>query len=128
MAARAAAGLCWDAGQLRYVRNGSCPEDAFMQRRLDMMKRRALDCRPLLTAARVYAPGRELARRAAETRRLFAEEFGAPRADTLVKESVLVATGALERLRIGLARLSGRQDLIRNPPTRRIEYRMNGSG
>lgn len=122
-AARGHEGLSWSRDELRYTSNSDVSGDEFMQMRLKMMKARALSCRPILTAARIFGPNAASRSKARRTAELYDEAFGRADYITRLKQGFLLVSGFLEKLRIDAHRVMGWGDLVRNPPTRRVEYR-----
>jgi hypothetical protein len=120
--ARAAEGRTWDAGTLAYSRRNGHEPDAFLARRIDRMRQRLEEYRPILPAARLFAPSAEARRRCRELSAQYREHLGPAPWPDRVKATLLVLTASAEHGRLWRARRFGSGEIVRQPPTRRIEY------
>ncbi|MFW6303968.1 MAG: B12-binding domain-containing radical SAM protein [Candidatus Sumerlaeota bacterium] len=115
-------GLVWHADALRYGPSNNGSHDAFMCRRVEKMKRRALEIRPILLAASLFGPNGGSRRMARQVASDYEAAFGKMPFIEKAKSAGAVATSMVEIGRTALARLRGREDLVRQPPTRRWRY------
>ena len=115
-------GLAWNPETCRYEKMPNPTPDRFMKQRIRMMRRIALTYRPALRAAWVFAPNRAARKKAAEVIRLYTETFANPKLTDRVQSAGLVVTGAIELVRLLVAKLRGRESIVRQPPCRRTEY------
>jgi hypothetical protein len=118
--------LAWNPDTLRYEHADGVPDDPFLEQRVAMLRRRAEEFRPALRAAWAFAPNRRTRKACRKLIDAYAATMGPPRPIERAASSLLVVTASLEHVRHRLARLCGREDLVRQPPSRRIEYRTNG--
>lgn len=109
--------LTWDPGTLRYVAGGNSSPDAFMQRRLDSMKRNALRFRPALSSTMRYAPNARAAEKCREVMALYDKAFGPMTIPDRVK-SAAVRLLAIRESR----RMKKEGTIMRQPPTSRVLY------
>ena len=93
-----------------------------MQMRIRVKRRMAKRIRPLLLAARVFAPNRAARRKVGEVAGRYREVFGRPNLRQILASFAILFTTTVEAMRIGLRRLFGLGDLNRQPPMQRIEY------
>ncbi len=82
---REKAGMVWDSKTLRYVKGEKPVRDEFMIKRLEAMKLSALEFRPILKVAELYAPNWESAQKARMIAERFDQTFGPP----TLKERIL---------------------------------------
>jgi hypothetical protein len=117
MAEREKSGFTWDPQALQYVSGKGSGPDAFMQRRLDSMKKNALRFRPALSSTLKYAANAHAAEKCREVMALYREAFGPM---TLVEraKSIAVRLFALRESR----RISKNGAIMRQPPTNRVAY------
>jgi len=122
-------GLSWNPDTLRYDRRSIIPaKDDYMRKRLEAIRRRAEEYRPILQAGWLFSPNAEARQRCGEVMREYREIIGpADFADRLKSAGVVLSAG-VECLRMGLGRLAGRDELVRQPPSRRVVYSTNGAG
>lgn len=73
---REKAGMVWDSKELGYVKSDKPVRDEYMRLRLEAMKTSALEFRPILKPAEIYAPNWESAQKARMIREKFLETFG----------------------------------------------------
>jgi radical SAM superfamily enzyme YgiQ (UPF0313 family) len=117
IADREKSGLAWDPKTLQYASAMDPGPDAFMQRRLNSMKKNALRFRPALSSALKYAPNAQAAEKCREVMALYQEAFGPM---TLLERGKSVAVRLLairESRRMGKAGA-----IMRQPPTKRVTY------
>lgn len=123
---RRAAGLSWNPDTLRYDRradSGQPPvEDPFMEERIELLRRRALEFRPALPSAWLFGPNRASRRKCLELMRRYRRLFGRAPARDRVAGALLCVTAALEYVRHLCFRAAGREGIVRQPESRRIEY------
>lgn len=122
---RQAEGLAWNPATSRYEPCGAPVRDEFMERRLRMMRRIALNLRPVIYAAWFFAPNRAARRKARAAMRLARRVLGPAPAMDYLKGAALMATGTLEQVRYQAARLFGREGIVMQPPMRRETYRQH---
>ena len=119
---RETAKLCWNPRTLRYERSTGCQPDEFMSLRIERMHQRALEFRPLLPSAWVFAPNSGARHKALQVASLYNEVFGKPTLKERAKSYGLVFFATIEWFRIRVRRLLGRGEIVRQPLTRRVEY------
>ena len=93
-----------------------------MKLRIRKMQKIAMNIRPILIPAMVYAPNRAAREKAKEAMKLFDEIFGKTTLKDRASSYALVMTGALESAMIMGARLKGQECTIHQPPSMRKEY------
>jgi hypothetical protein len=124
---RRAAGEQWNPETLRYEARGRAVDDPFFRLRIERLARRTREFEPMLPTARRFAPNRRVRAQAAAVEEAYRRQWGPPAFGTRLKSAYLSAAAGVEWLRHQAARLLGRECLIRQPPTRRIAYRHNGT-
>jgi hypothetical protein len=117
IAEREKSGLAWDPKTLRYVPAIDPGPDAFMQRRLDSMKRNALRFRPALSSTLKYAPNSLAVEKCRKVMALYHEAFGPMTFPERAKSFAVRLLAIRESRRI---RKEGM--IMRQPPTNRISY------
>jgi biotin synthase-like enzyme len=55
---RKKAGLCWNSKTLKYEKTNNLKQDKFMELRIETLRKRALEIRPILLASKIFAPNR----------------------------------------------------------------------
>ncbi|MGD8383164.1 MAG: hypothetical protein PVJ11_13525 [Syntrophobacterales bacterium] len=115
-------GLSWDPETLRYERSGNDQPDEFMKLRIEKMRQRALEFRPIILSSRIFAPNNRCRKKAAQIAALYNEALGKPTRKERVESFALIGFAAIEWLRIHLRRLFGKGEILRQPPIRRVEY------
>jgi radical SAM superfamily enzyme YgiQ (UPF0313 family) len=110
-------GLTWDPESLKYVPGGGRSSDAFMQLRLDCMKRNALRFRPALSSTLKYAPNAKAAEKCRKLMRLYSETFGPMTFPDRMKSLAVRLLAIRENHRI-----KNEGTVMRQPPTNRIAY------
>jgi len=118
IAEREKAGLTWDPKTLQYVPGNHPGPDAFMQRRLDSIKRNALRFRPALSTTLKYAPNAQAAEKCRKVMALYHDAFGPMTFPERAKSLAVRLLAVRESLRM---RKEG--VVMRQPPTNRITYR-----
>jgi hypothetical protein len=122
MNSREQAGLSWNPQTLRYQRSPGCQTDEFMTLRIEKMRQRALEFRPIMLSARIFAPNNSSRKKAAHVAALYNETLGKPTREERARSFALFCFAAIEWCRIRVRRLFGRAELVRQPRTRRVEY------
>jgi len=117
-------GLVWHPGQLRYLPGHGGNDDAFLDLRAVELEHRAREKRVGLWASMVFAPNRRVRHRARRIERLFEQSFGPMTARERAEAALLVALAGVEAWRRRVARWRGHEDMVRQPPVRRVAYRM----
>lgn len=114
----------WDPATMRYVpgRGGAAP-DPYMALRVEEMRRRAMELRPVCTPAALFAPNARTRRKARDVEALYRATFGPPTLTDRAKAAALSCTATLEALRFEACRWLGEDEFCRQPPMRRMEYR-----
>ena len=115
-------GLAWNPETLRYEASALPQADEYMQLRIQKMKKIAMKMRPVLLAAWVFSPNMASRRKARQTIRLFNDTFGKPKLRNRIASLVIVSSGMIEFLRIFGRRAMGHEGIIRQPPTKRVDY------
>jgi radical SAM superfamily enzyme YgiQ (UPF0313 family) len=115
-------GLAWNCVTLCYEKCGEHHGDEYMELRIGIMKKEALRYRPVLYPAMIFSPNRSTRKKVYGTIRLYNETFGTPGFREIIKSVILVSGAALESLRILAAKIRGRESVIRQPATYRMEY------
>lgn len=122
-AARQRECLGWNPETLRYDRKVRDAEDPYMEQRIAMLRQRAMEFRPLTLAAQLFAPNRAARRKCRELRTRYRSLFGRDGTAGRLTSLVLAGNASLEQVRLGLRRLCGVHEMVRQPPARRVEYR-----
>jgi hypothetical protein len=117
MAERERMGLTWDPATLRYVPDHGATPDAFMQLRLDCMRRYALRFRPVLKTTLKYSPNAKAAAKSREVIELYNRAFGPMSMSEWMRSIVVRILASREQRRI---RNEG--VVMRQPPTHRSTY------
>lgn len=115
-------GLSWNPKSLGYDMPGGNAVDHFMELRREKMRSMALAFRPLLLAGSLFGPNREATSRARELAREYRLLFGRERLPDLVKSGAVVATSAVELLRMRMRAWARRGELVRQPPSRTVRF------
>ena len=119
---RKQAGLCWNPETLRYEGSGIYQPDEFMNLRLEKMRKRALEFRPLLLSARVFSPNKASRTKADRVATLYHRVFQRPTLTEKIRSLALVCLASIEWSRIQLIKLVNGRDIIRQPSMRRVYY------
>ena len=107
----------WDSKPLQYVSGKDPSPDAFMQQRLNSMRRNALRFRPALSSTLKYAPNAQAAEKCRKVMALYRETFG-PMTILERMKSTAVRLLAIRESR----RMKKEGTIMRQPPTKRITY------
>jgi len=118
---RRSCGVSWDAGSLRYERNGRPGEDPFMQARIRSMKDEAMRYFPSLLPALVFGPNMASRMRTLSLMKRYRTALGVKASD-VIKSLVLTASACVEFGRTLFNRAQGREGIIRQPRPHRVEY------
>ena len=122
MRTREQAGLSWNPQTLRYEGSTDHQTDHFMNLRIEKMRQRALEFRPLILSARIFAPNNGSRKKARHVAALYNEVFGKPTPREGAKSFGLVCFAAIEWFRLRMRGLFGRGEVVRQPLSRRVEY------
>jgi hypothetical protein len=125
---REAESLVWNPMSLHYEKSDHPADDVFMRRRIRRLQKIAMNLRPVLLPALVFAPNRAARRKAREAMRLYGRVLGRVGAGVILKGIFLVFTGFMEQVKLWFRRASGYEDIVLQPPSRRVEYRIPRSG
>lgn len=115
-------GLSWNSETLRYEKCGDYSRDRYMDLRIEVMRKEALRYRPVLYPAMIFSPNQKVRKKVYRIIRLYNETFGAPGIKDCMKSLILMFTAGMEGLRISIAKIRGREGIIRQPATHRVEY------
>lgn len=122
-------GFSWNPETLRYEKRESGPAaDEFMEARLNELKGFAVQLRPMLLAARLFAPTSTCAWKAKQIAALYRKALGEPTAVELAKSVAAVLFAGVEQARLWITRAVVGRDHIRQPPSQRVEYRQQPDG
>lgn len=115
-------GISWNPQTLRYDHANGHVRDAFLELRREKMRLTALTFRTILAAGARFAPNtvvrKEIRQLAVDYRRA----FGPPSIRDRGRSCGVTIASALERMRMRLRFFSRSDELVRQPPCRRIEY------
>jgi hypothetical protein len=121
---REAESLVWNPESLRYEKSDHAADDVFMGQRIRRLQKIALNLRPVLLPALLFAPNRAARIKARKAMRLYAKVLGKAGAGVILKGAFLVFTGLKEQVRLWFRRANGYEDIVYQPPSRRVEYRL----
>jgi hypothetical protein len=124
---REKAGLTWNPQTLRYEKSTGYQTDDFMNLRIEKMRQRCLEFRPLMLSARIFAPNNASRKKAAHAAALYNKVFGKPTLRERARALGLVCFAAIEWFRTRVRRVCGRGEIVRQPLSRRVEYNMECS-
>ncbi len=119
---RALEGMIWNGETLRYEKNVIHSIDEFMKLRIEMMRSEALRYRPALLPAMIFSPNHAARLKVFETIKIFNATFGKPGFKDIIKSAILLTSGLIESIRNAIAKLMGREGVIRQPSMHRVEY------
>jgi hypothetical protein len=119
---RKAQGLCWNPDTLQYNRRNGHVEDRYMLERMGFLRQRAREFRPILWSAWLFSPNRAARSKCRCLMKQHRRLFGRPSARERFGACLLCATAGVEFLRHLLYRAFGREGVMRQPASRRIEY------
>ncbi|MFW5771591.1 MAG: B12-binding domain-containing radical SAM protein, partial [Spirochaetota bacterium] len=114
--------LKWNPTTLQYEKTDDQFSDEFMLLRIKMMQKMAKKIGVLLPAAMLFSPGMNIRRKTFNCMSLFRESLGSMSLKTRVASSLLILAGLFEAIRLVFSRIRGRESIIRQPSTRRVEY------
>ena len=114
--------VCWNPDTLRYDQRNGHAEDRYMLDRIRFLRQRAMEFRPILLSAWMFSPNLAARKKCLEVMRRHRCLFG--RASVLERfyACLLSATATVEFCRHLLCRAAGRETVIRQPVSRRLEY------
>jgi hypothetical protein len=118
-------GLAWNPDKRCYEQCNYPLFDEFFQSRIKVLKENALQLRPVLQANVNFAPNAEAKKKAIDAQHLFDEAFGKPNWKDITMALGLVTMATKAAAEHALAEFRGYETVILQPPTNRIEYRMN---
>lgn len=121
-AARKKQGLCWNPDTLQYDRRDDNAEDRYMLECIRFLRLRALEFRPILLSAWLFSPNGAARRKCLELIARHRRLFGRTSVPEKFAACLLSVTATVEYLRHLLCRIAGREGVIRQPPSRRLEY------
>jgi hypothetical protein len=121
-AARKTQGVCWDADTLQYNRRNGQVEDRFMAERIRFLGQRAREFRPVLLSAWLFSPNPAARQRCMDLIAKHRRLFGRTSIRDRFVACLLSATATVEFMRHLLCRVAGRESMVRQPPSRRLEY------
>jgi hypothetical protein len=121
-AVRKAQGLCWNPGTLQYNQRNGDVEDRYLLDRIRFQRQRALEFRPILLSAWLFSPNRAARRKCLDLIARHRRLFGRTSVQEKFAACLLSVTATVEFLRHILCRTVGQESLIRQPPSRRLEY------
>ncbi|PKL40562.1 MAG: radical SAM protein [Spirochaetae bacterium HGW-Spirochaetae-1] len=119
---RSSQGLAWNPETLRYEKTDNPVPDEFMLLRIKMMQKMAMNIRMILPASMVYSPNMRARRKARSVIKLYRESLGPLPFANRVLSGLLIISGLVETLRLAMARIRGGESIVRQPPSRRVEY------
>jgi hypothetical protein len=122
MKSREEAGLFWNPETLRYEKSTAHQTDEFMKLRIEKMRQRALEFRPIILSARIFSPNNKSRKKAAQVATLYNKALGKPTLKERARSSALVCFATIEWFRVQVRRLFGRGEILRQPPSRRVKY------
>jgi hypothetical protein len=115
-------GLSWNPATLKYDLTNGPGEDCHMQARIELLRQRAGEFRPLLWSAWLFSPNRGARQKCLSLMQRYRQVFGRASGSDTFAAGLLCVTAAIEYLRHLWARILRRKELIRQPPSRRLEY------
>ena len=121
---REAESLVWNPESLQYKKSDHPADDVFMRQRIRRLQKIALNLRPILLPALLFAPNRAARMKAWNAMRLYGKVLGRAGPGVILKGIFLVFTGFMEQVKLWFRRASGYEDIVHQPPSRRVEYRI----
>jgi hypothetical protein len=121
---REAESRVWNPESLQYEKSDHPADDVFMRRRIRRLQKIALNLRPVLLPSLVFAPNRAARMKARNAMRLYGKALGRGRPGVILKGISLVFTGFMEQVKLWFRRAGGHEDIVLQPPSRRVEYRI----
>ena len=119
---RQAQGLGWNPATLQYDQRNGHAEDRYMLDRIRVLRERASEFRPILLSAWLFSPNRAARRKCRDLMKRYRCLLGRSSARERFGAVLLAATAAIEFLRHMLCRAGGREGIVRQPSSRRLEY------
>ena len=119
---RKAQGMGWNAETLRYDRRNGHIEDRHMIERIGLLRCRALEFRPILPGAWLFSPNQAARRKCLDLIKRHRHVLGPPAVRERFGAYLLGVTALVEFLRHLFCRSVGRETVVRQPPSRRLEY------
>jgi len=119
---RKAHGIAWNPDTLRYDGHNGHGDDAYMTDRVRLQRERTREFRLILLSAWLFSPNNASRRKCLQLMQAHRRLFGRCSAREMIAMVVLSLTATVEFLRHLLANLNGRESLIRQPASRRLEY------
>jgi hypothetical protein len=116
----------WNAETSSYEKSENPTHDHFMELRLEEMRRRALRFRPLLWAAKLYAPNDASREKANAVMRFYHDVFGPPTVTDMHFSFLFVTAAAVEALKIWIRGVLRLGELVHQPPTIRAQFPTDG--
>ncbi|MBE3043629.1 hypothetical protein IMZ48_13880, partial [Candidatus Bathyarchaeota archaeon] len=121
---REAESLVWNPESLRYEKSDHAADDVFMRQRIRRLQKIALNLRPILLPALLFAPNKASRMKAWNAMRLYGKVLGSAGPGVILKGLFLVFTGFMEQVKLWFRRASGYEDIVLQPPSRRVEHRI----
>ena len=121
---REAESLVWNPESLQYEKSDHPADDVFMRQRIRRLQKIALNLRPVLLPALLFAPNRASRMKAWNAMRLYKKVLGGAGPRVIIKGIFLVFTGFMEQIKLWFRRASRYEDIVFQPPSRRVEYRI----
>jgi hypothetical protein len=118
-------GLVWNPETLRYEKSPTPDKDEFMLLRIRKLERIAMNIRPVLVPAFIFAPNSKARKKVRETSKIFRRVLGKPAFKIKLMSAALAVTATIEQLKLIASRLMGRECIIYNPPTKVTAYSGN---
>ena len=112
----------WDAETLHYDRRNGHMEDRYMLDRIRFLRHRAREFRPVLLSAWLFSPNHAARQKCLHLMKRHRHVLGRPSVRERAGAYLLSVTAAAEFLRHLLSRAIGRETVIRQPASRRLEY------
>jgi len=114
-------GLTWHSETLRYVKSNIPEPDEFMTLRIKKMQKIALNLRPVLLAAKIFAPNAHTKENVQQIIDHYDRVLGKPNIKTKMASFVLATTAFKEYSQYKIAQLFGHESIIYQPPVNRVE-------
>lgn len=118
-------GISWNPETLNYEKCDSFKPDEFMKLRIRKMQRIAMILRPIVFVTKIFAPNRTARKKAKETQKLYNEIFGKPKFKDRIRSFFLMLSGTIEAIKILWSKITGKDGITYQPPSRRVEYSGN---
>jgi hypothetical protein len=121
-AMRKTQGLCWNPDTLQYNQRNGHVEDRYMLERIRFLRQRAMEFRPILFSAWLFSPNPAARRKCLDLITRYRCLFGRPSVLERFGACLLGVTATVEFFCHLLCRTVGQESVIRQPPSRRLEY------